>query len=109
MQRIEGYKNARVALETANVARSFSSSPEIEKRVQEICAAVRAEGDAALAEFLNEYPSADRQHLRQLARNAKEEKLKNKPPHAFRDLFRELRELVVDHPEDENQSTNQPE
>jgi ribosome-associated protein len=61
-----------------------------------------AEGDAALAELLNEYPSADRQHLRQLARNAKEEKLKNKPPHAFRDLFRELRELVSDHPEDES-------
>lgn len=63
-----------------------------------------AEGDAALSELLNEYPTADRQHLRQLARNAKEEKLKNKPPHAFRDLFRELRELVSDHPEDGVQS-----
>jgi len=59
-----------------------------------------AEGDVALAELLNEYPEADRQHLRQLARNAKEEKLKNKPPHAFRDLFRELRELIKDHHED---------
>lgn len=57
------------------------------------------EGDAALAELLNEYPTADRQHLRQLARNAKEEKLKNKPPHAFRDLFRDLRELMSEHPE----------
>jgi len=60
------------------------------------------EGDAALAELLNEYPTADRQHLRQLARNAKEEKLKNKPPHAFRDLFRDLRELINDdHDDDE--------
>lgn len=59
------------------------------------------EGDAALAELLNEFPSADRQHLRQLARNAKEEKLKNKPPHAFRDLFRELRELMSEASEDE--------
>ena len=59
------------------------------------------EGDAALAELLNEFPSADRQHLRQLARNAKEEKLKNKPPHAFRDLFRELRELMSELSEDE--------
>ncbi len=59
------------------------------------------EGDAALAELLNEFPSADRQHLRQLARNAKEEKLKNKPPHAFRDLFRELRELMSEHQDDE--------
>ncbi len=59
------------------------------------------EGDAALAELLNEYPSADRQHIRQLARNAKEEKLKNKPPHAFRDLFRELRELINEHQDDD--------
>ena len=57
-----------------------------------------AEGDTALSELLSEYPQADRQHLRQLARNAREEKLKNKPPHAFRELFRELRELMLVHP-----------
>lgn len=53
-----------------------------------------AEGDSALGELLLEYPHADRQHLRQLARNARDEKLKNKPPHAFRELFRELRVLM---------------
>ena len=42
--------------------------------------------------MLAEYPQADRQHLRQLARNAREEKLRNKPPHAYRELFRELRD-----------------
>lgn len=51
-------------------------------------------GDEALAQLLSEYPHADRQHLRQLARNAREERLKNKPPHAYRDLFRELRALL---------------
>lgn len=51
-------------------------------------------GDEALAELLHEHPQADRQHLRQLARNAREEKLKNRPPHAYRELFRELRELL---------------
>ena len=55
-----------------------------------------AEGDAALAELLEEHPGADRQHLRQLARNAHEEKLRNKPPRAFRELFRELRLLLAD-------------
>ena len=55
-----------------------------------------ADGDAALTELLDEHPHADRQHLRQLARNAHEEKLRNKPPHAFRELFRELRELLGD-------------
>lgn len=52
-----------------------------------------ADGDEALGALLDEFPQADRQHLRRLARNAREERLKNKPPHAFRDLFRELRAL----------------
>lgn len=61
-----------------------------------------ADGDAALTELLDEHPHADRQHLRQLARNAHEEKLRNKPPHAFRELFRELRELLAgDHSEED--------
>ncbi len=54
-----------------------------------------AEGDAALGELLAEYPAADRQHLRQLIRNVGEERARNKPPHAFRELFRELRELLA--------------
>jgi ribosome-associated protein len=55
-----------------------------------------ADGDAALSELLAAHPDADRQHLRQLARNAIEERNRNKPPHAFRELFRELRELLGD-------------
>ena len=54
------------------------------------------EGDEALAALLDEYPDADRQHLRQLLRNAREEKLRNKPPRAFRELYQLLRELIVD-------------
>ena len=54
-----------------------------------------ADGDTALAEQLEEHPAADRQHLRQLVRNAHEEKLRNKPPRAFRELFRELRTLLL--------------
>ena len=56
-------------------------------------------GDEALAELLAEHPHADRQHLRQLARNAHAEKLKNKAPHAQRELFRELRELFTEEEE----------
>ena len=52
-------------------------------------------GDAALAELLDEHPHADRQHLRQLVRNAIEERNRNKPPRAFRELYRELRELLL--------------
>ncbi|HEV7271309.1 ribosome biogenesis factor YjgA [Pseudoxanthomonas sp.] len=55
-----------------------------------------AGGDDALAALLDEFPTADRQKLRQLVRNAAEEKAKNKPPRAFRELFRELRELLAE-------------
>ncbi|HEX4853768.1 ribosome biogenesis factor YjgA [Arenimonas sp.] len=54
-----------------------------------------ADGDEALSELLASHPHADRQHLRQLARNAHQERLKNKPPHAYRELFRELRTLLA--------------
>lgn len=52
------------------------------------------EGDAALAELLEAHPDADRQHLRQLVRNALEERKRNKPPRAFRELFQALRGLL---------------
>lgn len=52
-------------------------------------------GDAALTDLLATYPQADRQKLRQLVRNAREERAKNKPPRAFRELFRALRDLLA--------------
>ncbi|MBW3550212.1 MAG: ribosome-associated protein [Proteobacteria bacterium] len=55
-----------------------------------------AEGDVALAELLDQHPEADRQSLRQLVRNALEERKRNKPPRAYRELFRELRELLAE-------------
>ncbi|UJB16325.1 ribosome biogenesis factor YjgA [Xanthomonas translucens] len=64
-------------------------------RVEGWRARLLADGDSALSELLTEHPEAERQRLRQLIRNAKEERLKNKPPHAYRELFRELRELVL--------------
>ena len=53
------------------------------------------DGDDALTDLLAAQPQADRQKLRQLVRNAREERAKNKPPRAFRELFRELRDLLV--------------
>lgn len=51
------------------------------------------EDDAVFSEIARDYPGADLQHLRQLRRNALKEIEQNKPPRAFRELFRELREL----------------
>lgn len=53
------------------------------------------DGDAALTALLDEYPDADRQKLRQLVRNTREERAKNKPPRAFRELFRVLRDILT--------------
>ncbi|MGH8079316.1 MAG: ribosome biogenesis factor YjgA [Lysobacter sp.] len=52
-------------------------------------------GDTALAELLDEHPGADRQRLRQLVRNTLEERKRNKPPHSFRELYRELRGVIL--------------
>jgi ribosome-associated protein len=53
-----------------------------------------AEGDAALGQLLDEFPHADRQHLRQLIRNAQQEAAKSKPPKSAREIFRYLRDLA---------------
>ncbi|WP_133499698.1 ribosome biogenesis factor YjgA [Cognatilysobacter terrigena] len=58
-------------------------------------------GDAALAELLDLHPDADRQRLRQLVRNALDERNRNKPPRAFRELFRELRGVMLGTHDDE--------
>ena len=52
-------------------------------------------GDTALAELIDEHPQADRQRLRQLVRNTLEERKRNKPPHSFRELYRELRGVML--------------
>ncbi|MDO4710085.1 MAG: ribosome biogenesis factor YjgA [Pseudomonadota bacterium] len=52
-------------------------------------------GDEALAAFLAEHPETDRQRLRQLLRNAQEENRRNKPPRAFRELYRLVHETLT--------------
>jgi ribosome-associated protein len=51
------------------------------------------DGDAALSELVAAHPDLDRQHLRALIRQARVEREANKPPHAYRELFRILRQL----------------
>lgn len=51
------------------------------------------EDESAFAELGHDYPGADIQQLRQLRRNALKEAEQGKPPRAFRELFRRLREL----------------
>lgn len=50
--------------------------------------------NAALTLFLNQYAQADATRLRQLIRNAREEAAHGKPPRAFRELFKAIRETM---------------
>lgn len=49
--------------------------------------------DAVLDSFVGDYPEADRQHLRQLIRQAQHEVAQSKPPAASRKIFKYIREL----------------
>lgn len=57
---------------------------------------VVAEGDAAISEVMEMYPEADRQRLRQLARQANKEKSANKPAKSSREIFQILKELKLE-------------
>lgn len=57
------------------------------------------EGDDALQPLLDAHPHLDRQHLRQLLRNARQEQRVEKPPRAARELFRYLRDSLADNGE----------
>ena len=50
--------------------------------------------DAVCAEIARAHPGIDIQHLRQLRRNALREAEQGKPPRAFREIFRVLREAL---------------
>lgn len=49
--------------------------------------------DAVLDSFVGDYPEADRQHLRQLIRQAQHEAAQSKPPASSRKIFKYIREL----------------
>ena len=50
------------------------------------------DGDAALEEFIEQFPQVDRQQLRLLIRTAKQEHTQNKPPKAFRKIFQLIKD-----------------
>jgi len=50
------------------------------------------EDEGALTEFVSAHPGADLQNLRALLRNARKEQTQGRPPRAYRELFRVIRE-----------------
>lgn len=70
------------------------------------------ENEQALADITITFPAADLQQFRQLRRNALKEQELGKPPRAFREIFRVLRELdndAADTPSDNPESLDDDE
>jgi ribosome-associated protein len=78
------------------LARGESAQASARHRRLEQWRARLMEHDAALTEFAQQFPRADTQILRTLIRNARREQKEAKPPRAFRELFRLLREAAAD-------------
>ncbi len=64
------------------------------KRMEKWRDSIIENGDRGVNEFIKQYPQADRHHLRQLVRNEAKEKKNNKPPAAYRQIFKYIREVV---------------
>jgi ribosome-associated protein len=54
------------------------------------------EDDGAIGALVSAHPGIDIQRLRTLARNAREERNTGRPPRAYRELFRALRDIIAD-------------
>lgn len=76
-----------------NFCHKYDTSNAHFKRLEKWRDRILDEGDKALDELITEFPDIDRQHIRQLIRKAQKEKETNKPPAAFRQIFKYLRDL----------------
>ncbi|MBF9001700.1 MULTISPECIES: ribosome biogenesis factor YjgA [Vibrio] len=70
-----------------------SQNTAVLHKLEELRDRVIADGDDAIADVLEMYPAADRQRLRQLARQARKEKEQSKTPKAAREIFQTLKDL----------------
>ena len=85
------FARARAAL--ANDREAGFREAAATHRLEALRERLLGEGDAALSELIAAHPDIDRQHLRALIRQARSEREANKPLHAYRELFRVLREM----------------
>ena len=64
------------------------------------------ENDGAIGALVRAHPRMDTRRLRALVRNAREERTAGRPPRAYRELFRALRDIIADSqlvPEDDGE------
>ena len=78
----------------AKLAHQHQASNVAFHKLEKAREAVIEQGDSAIQALIEEYPSLDRQKLRQFHRQVKKEQEKNAPPRAFRELFQYLKEVI---------------
>ncbi|MEH0667167.1 ribosome-associated protein [Vibrio scophthalmi] len=81
------------------VRNKHSQTTALLHKLEQLRDRVVEEGDSAIEEVLTLYPDADRQRLRQLARQANKEKQANKPAKAYREIFQILKALSSEEPQ----------
>jgi ribosome-associated protein len=80
------------AIDRLSMARAMASSKF--KKMEQLRDELIQGNQASLDSFIDDHPQADRQRLRQLARNAKNEIAAEKPPKSSRALFKYIREIT---------------
>ncbi len=80
------------AIDRLSMARAMASSKF--KKMEQLRDELIQGNQTSLNSFIDDHPQADRQRLRQLARNAKNEIAAEKPPKSSRALFKYIRELT---------------
>ncbi|MEH0743082.1 ribosome-associated protein [Vibrio cholerae] len=81
------------------IRNKHSQTTALLHKLEQLRDRVVEEGDSAIEEVLTLYPDADRQRLRQLARQANKEKQANKPAKAYREIFQILKALSSEEPQ----------
>ncbi|MBU2898787.1 ribosome biogenesis factor YjgA [Vibrio hepatarius] len=91
LMRFEDPEPLQAALD--KVRNKHSQATAALHKLEQLRDRIIAEGDDAITDVIELYPQADRQHFRQLARQAVKEKKAGKPAKAYREIFQALKSL----------------
>jgi len=93
------YDTAPIKEALQNIQDGDFKKASVFKEIEEWRAQLMEGNEALMEDILRRYSGSDRQKLTQLMRNAVKERTNNKPPRAFRDLFRYLKKIRSEQPD----------
>lgn len=91
-----------------NIARGHQEGVRLFHQAERWRDALVAGDEGLLTEILGRFPHADHQHLRELLRRARRERLENRTPRAARELFRVIEELLQQEPSAASEAQGPP-